>query len=196
MVTRCSRWHGWLGSALRPRPPQHGPRIPLGVGLSLPLGLLLASCGAPGARIDGQAPRDLPLPAGIQVAFNHQAQHLYRSPISGQWRSGDDLEAMILAAIAGARREVLVAVQELSLPKVAEALVAAHRRGLRVAVVLENTYSTPWSGLSAIDRAALEPHQRHRVEQLAALGIADAVALLRQGGVPLLDDTRSEEHTS
>jgi phosphatidylserine/phosphatidylglycerophosphate/cardiolipin synthase-like enzyme len=58
-----------------------------------------------------------------------------------------------------------------------------------VAVVLENTYSTPWSSLNIHDQAALDPHQRHRVAQLAALRQGDAVAILRQGGVPLIDDT-------
>jgi hypothetical protein len=52
---------------------------------------------------------------------------------------------MLLAAIDSAHKEVLVAVQELSLPRVAEALVAKHRQGVLVKVVLENTYSTPWS---------------------------------------------------
>jgi phosphatidylserine/phosphatidylglycerophosphate/cardiolipin synthase-like enzyme len=151
--------------------------------------LLLTACSARNARIEGAPSADLPLPAGIQVAFNQRANQRYRSPISGRWRQGDDLEALILSAIQGAHREILVAVQELSLPRVAEALVEAHHRGLRVAVVLENTYSTPWSSLTPLDQAALEPHQRHRVAQLAALAQGDAVAILRRGGVPVIDDT-------
>jgi len=157
--------------------------------LTVALPLLLGGCAAVRARIEGAPAADLPLPPGIQVAFNQRANQRYRSPISRRWRQGDDLEALVLTAIQGAQREILVAVQELSLPRVAEALVAAQRRGLRVAVVLENTYSTPWSSLNLHDQAALEPHQRHRVAQLAALGQGDAVAILRQGGVPLIDDT-------
>jgi len=157
--------------------------------LPLLLPPLLAGCGAAGARIEGRAAADLPLPAGIQVAFNHRLGSHYRSPVSGRWRQGDDLEAMVLQAIAEAREEVLVAVQELSLPRVAQALVAARQRGVRVAVVLENSYSAPWSRLGAIERAALTPHQRHRIEQLEALGQGDAVAILLDGRVPLLDDT-------
>jgi phosphatidylserine/phosphatidylglycerophosphate/cardiolipin synthase-like enzyme len=161
----------------------------LSVALPLMLPVLLAGCAPSKARIEGAPAADLPLPPGIQVAFNQRANQRYRSPISGHWRQGDDLEALILTAIQGAQREILVAVQELSLPRVAEALVAAQRRGLRVAVVLENTYSTPWSSLNLHDQAALEPHQRIRVAQLAALGHGDAVAILQQGGVPLIDDT-------
>ncbi|MCX5949509.1 MAG: phospholipase D-like domain-containing protein, partial [Cyanobacteria bacterium] len=149
-------------------------------------GLLLSGCGAATALRLGPAPQELPLPAGIRVAFNHRAEHRYRSPVSGQWRQGDDLEALLLEAIGEARQEIQVAVQELSLPRVAAALVEGQRRGVRVRVVLENTYSSPWS---LQDPAALPSHQRHRVEQLRGLGLEDAVAILRRGGVPMLDDT-------
>ncbi|MEB3266740.1 MAG: phosphatidylserine/phosphatidylglycerophosphate/cardiolipin synthase family protein [Cyanobacteriota bacterium] len=134
----------------------------------------------------GRPPAALPLPTGIQVAFNHNPGHRYRSPVSGQWRQGDDLEAMILEAIASSRREILVAVQELSLPQVASALVARRRQGVNVKVVMENSYSTPWSEQHAAD---LVPHQRQRHAQLLALGQGDAVAILRDGQVPMLDDT-------
>jgi phosphatidylserine/phosphatidylglycerophosphate/cardiolipin synthase-like enzyme len=120
------------------------------------------------------------------VAFNHRADRRYRSPISGRWRQGDDLETLLLETIRGSRSEILVAVQELSLPRLAAALVERHRRGVRVRVVLENNYSTPWSEQHTAD---LTPHQRQRQNQLRALGQGDAVAVLRQGGVPMIDDT-------
>jgi len=169
-----------------PPRPLPGPRwLPLF--LCLPLLLPLAACDAPASAIRrGAGSADLPLPAGIRVAFNHRSDRRYRSPVSGQWRQGDDLEALILEAIGEARSEVLVAVQELSLPAVAKALAARQRQGVRVRVVLENTYSTPWSEQHAID---VVPHQRQRVAQLQALGQGDAVAILRQAGVPLIDDT-------
>jgi len=175
---------------LRPRPrrlPRLGPR-PATAAAALPLLLAaaLTGCTSAPAALQGPAARQLPLPPGIRVAFNHRGESRYRSPISGKWRQGDDLEALLLESIAAARQELVVAVQELSLPRVAEALVAAQRRGLRVRVVLENTYATPWSQLTP---ATLPPHQRRRVEQLRALGWGDAVAILQDGDVPLLDDT-------
>ncbi len=159
-------------------------------GLGLLAGLislqLLAGCGpAPVRRSGAQEPLP-PLPAGIEVAFNHRGSVNYRSPISGQWRQGDDLEALILSSIEQAQQEILVAVQELSLPRVAAALVRRHQQGLRVRVVLENTYSQPWSEQHLHD---LDPHRRQRLLQLRRLNQGDAVALLRSGGVPLLDDT-------
>lgn len=147
---------------------------------------LLAGCDpAPISRSGGPG-LDLPLPAGIRVAFNQRSDRRYRSPISGQWRQGDDLEALLLEAIHQARSEVLVAVQELSLPAVARALVDRQRQGVRVQVILENSYSTPWSDQHPAD---LPPHQRARVAQLRALNQGDAVAILQRGGVPMIDDT-------
>jgi phosphatidylserine/phosphatidylglycerophosphate/cardiolipin synthase-like enzyme len=164
--------------------------------LLLPWGL--SSCSSAG-QVFGEAAAPLPLPPGITVAFNQRSEATYRSPISGERRRGDDLEALLLQAIRGARREVLVAVQELSLPAVAEALVERHRRGVRVQVVLENSYSTPWSEQHD---AELSPHLRTRRHQLMALADrdrngqlseaersrGDAVLILRRAGVPVIDD--------
>ncbi len=174
------------------------PRLVLSLGwIALTLGL--AGCSAT-ARILGQAPAELPLPTGIELAFNHRADRHYRSPIHGQRRDGDDLEALVLDTIERAERDIQVAVQELSLPRVAEALVRKRRAGVQVRVVLENTYSTPFSDQHPVD---LDQHQRSRHTLLLALadrnhdGVlsagererGDAVAILRRGGVPLIDDT-------
>ncbi|MFZ9228163.1 MAG: phospholipase D-like domain-containing protein [Prochlorococcaceae cyanobacterium] len=153
--------------------------------LSLLGALLLSSCHAQ-ARLEGQAQAALPQAEGIEVVFNHNPRTRYRSPIHGQWRRGDDLEAFVLESIESAQSQILVAVQELSLPKVAAALVRKHQQGLDVRVVLENTYSTPWSLQHDVD---LSPHMRRRNQQLRQLGWGDAVLMLQHGGVPMLDDT-------
>ena len=67
----------------------------------------------------GTAPAEVAMPKQIDVVFNHNARSRYRSPLTGEWRNGDDLEAWLIEAIDGATEEVLVAVQELSLPRVA-----------------------------------------------------------------------------
>ena len=152
----------------------------------LTTGMVTAGCSAP-AQLLGQPDQpQLPMPEGITVAFNHHGQQRYRSPITGQWRQGEDLEAFVLRSLEQAQSEILVAVQELSLPRVAELLAAKHRQGVRVQVVLENTYSTPWT---QEHRSTLVPHQLRRHDQLQALGWGDAVAILQDAGVPLIDDT-------
>ncbi|MEB3263331.1 MAG: phosphatidylserine/phosphatidylglycerophosphate/cardiolipin synthase family protein [Synechococcus sp.] len=149
------------------------------------MALLLGGCSAT-AQLLGRPAPPLPLPPGIEVAFNHRADGHYRSPIDGKQRAGDNLEELLLRTIGSARRDIAVAVQELSLPAVARALIEKQQQGVRVRVVLENTYSTPWSEQHPVD---LPPHLRHRQAQLQALGWGDAVALLRAARVPLIDDT-------
>jgi phosphatidylserine/phosphatidylglycerophosphate/cardiolipin synthase-like enzyme len=164
------------------------------------LSLALQGCGVSPGQLLGPGAAPLPLPPEITVAFNHREGSHYRSPINGQNRAGDNLEAVLIKAIQQAKREILVAVQELSLPQVATALAEQQRRGVKVQVVLENSYSTPWSEQHD---AGLSPHLRQRRQQLMALADrngdgqlsqeeqqqGDAVAILRRAGVPLIDDT-------
>ncbi|MEY3963454.1 MAG: hypothetical protein RLZZ106_709 [Cyanobacteriota bacterium] len=161
---------------------------------------LLQGCASQAGRLVGAGPAELPLPAGIEVAFNHRADRHYTSPIHAEARNGDNLEAMLVRGIEAAEEDILVAVQELSLPAIAEALVRQHRRGVSVKVVLENTYSTPWSEQH---EAELDGHARQRRQLLMELADrnrdgmlsldeqqrGDAVALLQGAGVPVLDDT-------
>ncbi|MGB1775584.1 MAG: phospholipase D-like domain-containing protein, partial [Synechococcus sp.] len=136
----------------------------------------------------------------VSVWFNHRRDARYRSPISGQWRDGDNLEALLITAIDAAEREIWIAVQELSRPTIAAALVRAKHRDLDVRLVLENNYSQPWSQQL---RTHLPKHQRQRWDQLQALadqnqdGITtpdeaaqgDAIAILQNQRIPWIDDT-------
>ncbi|KKZ15360.1 MAG: phospholipase, partial [Candidatus Synechococcus spongiarum 142] len=169
--------------------------------VAVPLLLLLASCAAP-SRFVGRQQVAGPAAAadGISVYFNQRRQSRYRSPLTGTMRQGDNLEQVVVDAIAGARRSISLAVQELTLPGIAQALVERHRAGVQVRVVLENSYSTPWSRQHPSE---LDDHGRHRWQRLHDLAdnnqdgavtqaerrAGDAVALLLDDGVPLLDDT-------
>ena len=105
-------------------------------------------------------------PAAIAVGFNHQHHNRYQSPITGDWRDGDDIEQMLLRAIEQGQSEILLAVQELSAPTIADSLIAARRRGVTIQVILENNYSTPWTEQTP---SQLKPHQRQRWYQLGQL---------------------------
>ena len=171
----------------------------IGLIVSAISGLLASSCSRAGVVL-GQPPVDLGLPVGIEVGFNHRDGDRYQSPLSGEWRNGDNLEQMLIAAIQSAEEEILVAVQELSLPRIAKNLVAASRRGVNVNVILENNYSTPWSQQHELD---LSPHERQRLERLKELadrdrnGVvspeekreSDALLILQQGQIAWIDDT-------
>ena len=136
----------------------------------------------------------------IQVLFNHRRGGGYRSPLSGNWRDGDDLEQVLLKAIDSAEQSLQLAVQELTLPRIAMALIRAHQRGVAVQIVLENNYSAPWSQQQVSHLPKRERQRWHRLNRLADRdgdGITtpeeahggDAIALLQDARIPLLDDT-------
>ncbi len=109
---------------------------------ALALAALCSGCTA-AAQYRPWPEATLPQPESITVGFNHRLGSSYISPLTGQRRPGDNLEQQLITAIAGAQREVLVAVQELTLPAIAEALIERHRAGVTVKLVLENNYSAP-----------------------------------------------------
>ena len=163
------------------------------------LSFLLLSCSQPG-EVVGHGSEPLPRPKGIALHFNHRDSSRYRHPLTGEWRNGDNLEQALIAQIKSAEHELLVAVQELSLPAIAEALVQASQNGVKVHVVLENTYSTPWTELHPTDLPARGRQRLHQLQKLADRNRdgqlsaeermrGDAVAILKRGGVPIIDDT-------
>ena len=167
---------------------------------SLITALLISSgCSQQGRVIGRSAAAELPQAPGIEVLFNHSNNSSYRSPLTGRWRNGDDLERFLIEAIDAAQQEVLVAVQELTLPGIATALIAARDRGLKVQVVLENTYSTPWREQQPTHLAKHQRQRWQRLHQLADLdgdgvtsdeeaAAGDAVGLLREAGIPMVED--------
>lgn len=147
-----------------------------------------------------QRPAPLPQDPQIQVYMNQNlAQGAdYRDPYRNLERPGDDLEAVILRHIDQAQTSIDLAVQELRLPLVAHALVAKHQAGVRVRVVIENSYHHYWhqsdhgsSSSSAFQREVLAFVDTDGDGQISAAELAakDAIAILRNGRVPLLDDS-------
>ncbi|MGE4582738.1 MAG: phospholipase, partial [Synechococcus sp.] len=63
-----------------------------------PLPLVLAltlCCGcSQQSRLLGAPAPDLKNANGIDIAFNHRTNGRYRSPLTEQWRNGDDLEQL------------------------------------------------------------------------------------------------------
>lgn len=161
----------------------------------------LAAC----QQVQSQPNRPAPLPQDslVQAYFNHEPSAEYTEPYRQQTRPGDDLEQIIIEAIASAESTVDVAVQELRLPKIAQALIDRQKAGVKVRVILENTYSQPWSQISSTALAKLPTRERDRLEeyrqladrdrdgQLSESEIAqgDTLVMLRQANLPWIDDT-------
>ena len=159
----------------------------------------LLGCNKTGVVI-GEPPSELDQPTGIEVLFNHNEHSTFRNPLTGNWRHGDDFEAFLLKHLKQAKREVLVAVQELTLPSISQALVKAHQRGVDVKLVVENNYSNPWGKLHEADLTVSERQRLRRLKALAdqnhdgALSVeeriqGDAIQILINHHIPLIDDT-------
>ena len=166
---------------------------------SIFVGIACVGCSATASYQPNQT-EQIALPKDIELRFNQLSTKDYQSPINGKQRPGENLEALIIESINGAEHEILLAVQELSLPKVAVALAAKHKTGVIVKVVVENQYRKAWSKIHA---AGLPPHQQQRLLQLAALAdtnndglltaserhSGDSIAILETASVPIKDDT-------
>jgi competence ComEA-like helix-hairpin-helix protein len=151
------------------------------------------------------AARSQPLPQHpyIQVYTNHNPVNRYKEPYRSQTRLGDNLEQIIVDFILQARSTVDVAVQEMRSPLIAEALRDRISAGVRVRLVIENTYSRPLSSISAAEVQQMDQHQQERYRQnlklidrngdgqLSANEIDryDALVIITKAGIPWLDDT-------
>jgi phosphatidylserine/phosphatidylglycerophosphate/cardiolipin synthase-like enzyme len=156
-------------------------------------------------RSPADVPRIEPLPQDplIQVYFNHSQASSYVEPYRGQERLGDDLEQVMIEAIASAQSSIDIAVQELRLPRVAEALAQRAQSGVDVRLILENTYSRPLSRLTAVEVSELDDHgygkyldffafadgDRNGELSEAEINHSDALVIVQTAGIPWIDDT-------
>jgi len=141
----------------------------------------------------------------IQVYFNHRdtGKQTYTEPYRPIKRGGDNLEAIIIDEIRSANSTIDLAVQELNLPLVAQALVKSHRSGVRVRVILDNNYSRALSSLTHSEINGLKKRDRLKYEEFLALvdlnsdnrldqieiAQRDALFMLHQAGITMIDDT-------
>jgi len=138
----------------------------------------------------------------VQVYFNHSESSEYQESYRQQTRLGDDLEKIIADAISQAKSTVDVAVQELRLPKVAQALVDRQKAGVKVRVIIENTYSRPWSSFTPDEVKKLASRERERYNEFhqfidlnkdkklspEEINQRDALVILQNSKIPLIDD--------
>jgi phosphatidylserine/phosphatidylglycerophosphate/cardiolipin synthase-like enzyme len=145
----------------------------------------------------------LPQDANIQVYTNQNPAQQFVDAYRQQERFGDDLEQVILAEIATAKISIAVAVQELRLPRIAQALREKQQAGVAVRVIVENTYRRPYSTFSETELDQLAERERDRILDGRRLidrnndgqvttseaDENDALVILEKSGVGLIDDT-------
>lgn len=145
----------------------------------------------------------LPQDPYVQVYFNHSRASAYSDPYRRIRRHGDDLEQIILDAIAEARTSIDIAVQEINLPKIAMALRDRAQSGIAVRVIVENQYNRVWQPLNEFQSGKMDDYQqgKHSERQQLVdvnqdgtitakeLAQGDTIHIFNKGQVPLLDDT-------
>ena len=163
----------------------------------------LAACQRGQSEVEPSRPAPLPQEELIQAYTNHEPASSYTEPDRPQTRPGDNLEQVIVETIATAKTSVTIAVQELRLPRIAAALAERQKAGVKVRVILENTYSRPISSFTEaeVDKWPDRDRDRYRESrrlidqnndgQVSPEEIAtrDALVMLDQAQIPRLDDT-------
>ena len=143
----------------------------------------------------------LPQDPLIQAYFNHSeaAEYLESDRQSkGQsiHRAGDNLEQVMIDAMTQAKLEIKIAVQEFRLPRMAQALAIAAKNGVKVEIVLENKYSTPYSAISSSPASILNDRDRQRYEDNKAFididhdGVLSAEEIQTRDALVILDNAK------
>lgn len=143
-----------------------------------------------------------PLPQDnlIQVYFNHNQTEgaEYLEPYRKIKRSGDNLEEIIINEIKSANSSIDLAVQELNLPNLAKALVERKNSGIKVRIIIENTYNIPRSQSNLTDDReannynefmALADTNKDGILSETEINDNDALIILKNENIPLIDDT-------
>lgn len=169
--------------------------------------LLLLALGLPACQSAQPqplaAPTPLPQADRIQVYLNQSETSSYTDPYRQQTRAGDDLEQVIMTAIAAAQSTIDIAVQEFRLPHIAAALAERRQAGIKIRLILENTYAQPYSRYIPAQVAQLPAREQARYEealrlidldgdgQLSQTEIEqrDALIMSDRAQIPRLDDT-------
>ncbi|HEY9880343.1 MAG TPA: phospholipase D-like domain-containing protein [Leptolyngbyaceae cyanobacterium] len=147
--------------------------------------------------------KPLPQDHYVQVYFNHNQASVYKEPYRRITRYGDNLEQVIIDTINKANASLDIAVHELNLPGVAQALCDRSRAGVRIRLILENTYSHPWSGFNPQQVEQLDEYRQGKYTDFIALvdqnhdgalnpqerSQRDALYMLQEAQIPLIDDT-------
>lgn len=164
--------------------------------------LWLCACSK---TIEIQRPEPLEQDPSVQVYFNqNQVKNAdYSDPYRQIKRPGDNLEQILIDNVNRSFSSIDIAVQEFRLPKLAQALAQRHQQGVKIRVILENTYSRPLGDLTPQEVEKLSEREGDRYEDFFALADtnkdhklsaeeinqSDGLIILKNAGIPIIDDT-------
>jgi phosphatidylserine/phosphatidylglycerophosphate/cardiolipin synthase-like enzyme len=153
-------------------------------------------------KLEAKVP-PLPQHKLIQVYSNHNEANSYKDPYRHILRYGDNLERILIDNINQAKTSIDVAIQELRLPSILNALIDRQEAGVQVRLILDSLYSRGYSEFSPAEVAKFDGRFKQKYQefikfadldndgQLSTTEIYqhDAIAILRNSGLPHLDDT-------
>lgn len=138
----------------------------------------------------------------VSAYFNQNQKVSYADPYRNISRAGDNLEAVLIKEISLAKKSIFIAVQELRLPLLAKALIAKKNEGVDVRVVLENKYNFTvisqrdpdteegqYEASKAAELRAFVDINKDGKFQPSELETRDAIYMLRQASIPVMDDS-------
>ncbi|MFZ4712683.1 MAG: phospholipase D-like domain-containing protein [Bacteriovoracaceae bacterium] len=146
----------------------------------------------------------------LQYYFNHNQATSYMEPYRGITRAGDNFEAIIINEINKAKKTIDVAIHDLNVPGIAQALIQKKRAGIKVRMVFENDNNIEFKKLTKKEIDALDSVSKtHYKERLALIdinkdGVAstqeilerDTIKMLNANKVSKIDDTYDGSHGS
>lgn len=164
--------------------------------------LIIAIAACQKVQSYNNRPAPLPQDPFVKVYLNQSESSEYQEPYRQQTRLGDNLEQQILDAISQAKSTVDVAVQELRLPRIAQALRDKQKAGIKVRVILENTYSRPVSSFTPDEIKKFPSREKARYQEYfkfidlnqdkklspEEINQKDALMILRNNKIPWIDD--------
>lgn len=147
-------------------------------------------------------PTPLPQDPNVQVFANQESSSEFTEPYRKITRSGDNLEQVLIDAIAAATSNIDIAVQEFRLPNVAKALRDRAAAGVKIRILLEHEYARPYSAYRQAEIEKLPAREKVRYQearflidqngdgQLSQEEIRDrdALVILDDAKIPRIDD--------
>lgn len=122
----------------------------------------------------------LPQHPQIKVYMNQSGANSYTDPYRNQTRLGDNFEQVIIDAIKSAKRSVDVAVQEFRLPGIAQAMIDKRNQGVKVRLIIENTYNRGYSEYTPAEIAKFNEREQGKYADFLAFADIDRDGKLSQ----------------
>ncbi|WP_162139212.1 phospholipase D-like domain-containing protein [Pseudanabaena sp. PCC 6802] len=171
------------------------------LGLAIAIGIYFIFFRAE-EKLDAKVP-SLPQHPQIQVYMNHNESDSYTDRYRRILRYGDNLERILLDNINQADTSIDVAVQELRLPSIVKALIERQKAGVKVRLILDNTYNRSYSEYTSAEIAKLNSRAKQKYRDFFAfvdvnrdgklspteISDRDAIVILKNSNLPYIDDT-------